>query len=85
MIFTHKAVVSSLSKLSIKSKNFFYKSCSVWYAIWECFIKSKGNLSFGQKAVDFITINQALNQKTSFTNDAQIGMLSESFEYKVQL
>ena len=27
------AVISSLSKLNIESKNFFYKSCSVWYAI----------------------------------------------------
>ena len=33
--FGHKAVISSLSKLNIESKNFFYKSCSVWYAIWE--------------------------------------------------
>ena len=31
--FGQKAVISSLSKLNIESKNFFYKSCSVWYAI----------------------------------------------------
>ena len=29
----------SLSKLNIKSKNFFYKSCSFCYAIWEWYIK----------------------------------------------
>ena len=26
-------VILSLSKLDIKSKNLFYKSCSVWYTI----------------------------------------------------
>ena len=34
--FGHKAVILSLSKLNIESKNFFYKSCSVWNVIWEC-------------------------------------------------
>ena len=29
----HPAVILSLSELRIESKNFFYKSCSVWYAI----------------------------------------------------
>ena len=41
MSFGPKAVISSLSKLNIESKNFFYKRCSVWYAIWECQIKSE--------------------------------------------
>ena len=36
-----KAVISSLSKLNIELKNFFYKSCSVWYAIIECGIQSE--------------------------------------------
>ena len=49
--FGHKAVISSLSKLNIESKNFFYKSCSVWYAIWDYHIKVKVKLSFGHKAV----------------------------------
>ena len=31
----------SLFEQSIKSENFFYKSCSVWYAIWEWGIKSE--------------------------------------------
>ena len=39
--FGQKAVISSLSKLTIESKNFVCKSCSVWYAIWECQIKSE--------------------------------------------
>ena len=42
--FGQRAVSSSLSKLIIKSKNFFYKSYSVWYAISE-FVKVKH--SFG--------------------------------------
>ena len=41
MSFGHKAVNSALSKLNIESKNLFYKSCSVWYAFWECGIKSE--------------------------------------------
>ena len=49
--FGHKAVISSLSKLNTESKNFFYKSCSVWYAIWEYHIKSEIKLPFGHKAV----------------------------------
>ena len=32
LLFTHKVGISSF-KLNIKSKNVFYKSCSVWYAI----------------------------------------------------
>ena len=36
-----KAVISSLSKLNTETKNFFYKNYSVWYAIWECHIKSE--------------------------------------------
>ena len=38
--FGHKAVILSLSKLNIESKNFFYKSCSVWNVIqtWKKFI-----------------------------------------------
>ena len=31
--FRHKAVILSLSKQSIGSKNFFHKNCSVWYDI----------------------------------------------------
>ena len=34
--FGEKAVISSLCKLNIKSKNFFYKRCSVFYVICEC-------------------------------------------------
>ena len=37
--FGQKAVISSLSKLSIELKKFFYKSCLVLYTIWECVIK----------------------------------------------
>ena len=37
--FGLKAVILSLSKLNIESKNFCCKSCSVWYAFWECHIK----------------------------------------------
>ena len=36
--------------LNIESKNLFYKSCSVWYAIWECNKEMKVKLSFGHKA-----------------------------------
>ena len=39
--FGHKAVISSLSKLNIETKNLFYKSCSVWFALRECHIKSE--------------------------------------------
>ena len=39
--FAHKPFISSLSKLNIVFKNFSHKSCSVWYAIWECGIKSE--------------------------------------------
>ena len=39
--FGHKTVISSLSKLNIKSKNFFDKSCSIWYAVWDYHIKSE--------------------------------------------
>ena len=39
--FGHKAVISSLSKLNIESKNFFYRSCSVWYATWKYHIKNE--------------------------------------------
>ena len=42
--FVHKAIISSNSKLNIESKDFFYKSCSVWHAIWECLIK-RGSLA----------------------------------------
>ena len=38
--FGCKAVISSLN---IESKNFFYKSCSVWYASWEYHKKSESN------------------------------------------
>ena len=41
--FVHKAVILSLSKLNIESKSFFQKSCSVWYAILECHIKSESS------------------------------------------
>ena len=49
--FGHKAVISSLSKLNMESKNFFYKSCLVWYAIKDYDKKVKVKLSFGQKTV----------------------------------
>ena len=39
--FAHKAVISSLSEVNIESKYFFYKSCSVFHAIWEYPIKSE--------------------------------------------
>ena len=39
--FSHNAVILSLSKQRIGSKNFFNKNCSVWYDIWECHTKSK--------------------------------------------
>ena len=39
--FGHEAVISSLSKLNIESKNFFYKRCSVWYAYLDYDIKSE--------------------------------------------
>ena len=39
--FGHKAIISSLFELNTESKNFFYKSCSVWYAIQESGIKSE--------------------------------------------
>ena len=35
MLFGRKAVILSLSKLSIILESFFYKSCSDWYAIFE--------------------------------------------------
>ena len=34
--FRHKAVISSLSKLSTKSNRLFYKTCLFWHAIREC-------------------------------------------------
>ena len=37
--FGHKAVILSLSKLIIKSKNSL--NYSVWYTIWECLIKKE--------------------------------------------
>ena len=66
--FGHKAVISSLSKLGIKSKNFFYKGYSVWYAIWEGFIKIKVRLSFGHKAaISSLSKLGIESKKNSFT------------------
>ena len=33
LLYGHLAVISSDSKLNVESKNFFAKSCLVWYAI----------------------------------------------------
>ena len=39
--YCQKSVISPFSKQSIKSENLLYKSCPVWYAIWESLIKSE--------------------------------------------
>ena len=47
MSIGHTEVIS----LSIRSKKFFYKSSTIWYAIWEWHKKVKVMLSFGLKAI----------------------------------
>ena len=70
--FGHKAVISSLSKLNTKSKNFFYKSSSVWYAIWEFHIKTKVELSFSQNAVILSLSKLNTESKTSFYKSCSV-------------
>ena len=49
--FGHKAVISSLPKLNMESKNFFYKSCLFGMLFKIMTSKVKVKLSFGHKAV----------------------------------
>ena len=72
LLFGQKAVVWSLSKLNIESKNFFYKSCSVWYAVWECQIKAKVKLLFGHKAVISSLSKQSIEQKKIFCKSCSV-------------
>ena len=52
--FITPKVILSLSKLSIASKSFFYKSCLVFYTTWE----------FGSHFVTFCTKHQIEKEKT---------------------
>ena len=53
--FGHKEVILSLYKLTIKQKNSFYKSCSVWYAKWKYGIKSKSLAVIWYHSSHFVT------------------------------
>ena len=53
--FGHKAVISSLSKLNIKSEILLFKSLSVWYAILECYIKSESLAVICSYSIHFVT------------------------------
>ena len=50
-----KAVILSLSKLNVESKNFFYKTCSVWYVTLECGIKSESLAVLWSSSSHFVT------------------------------
>ena len=61
--FRHNTVISSLSKLNIKSESFFYKCCQFLYAILECGIDSAHfavNWSNSSHFVTFWTKHQNL-------------------------
>ena len=65
--FGYNVVISSLSKVNIKSKNFFSKSCSVRYFIWECGIKSESLASFGHTTVISSLSEQSIKWKKLFS------------------
>ena len=70
--YGHTEIIMSLSKLNMISKNFFYKSCSVCYAFWECDIKSES------RAVISSLSKLDTKSKTYFRRDAQFCMLFEN-------
>ena len=55
--FGHKTVILSLSKLNIESKHFFYKTCSVCYAIWDYQVKSESEAVISSQSNHFVTQN----------------------------
>ena len=64
--FGHKSVIFPLFKRIIKPENFFFKSCSVWYAIWEFLIKSKIKQSCDHKAVISSLLKIIIESKNCF-------------------
>ena len=74
--FGHKAVISSLSKLHIESKNFFSKGAQVGILFEIIKYKARVKLSFGHKAVISSLSKLNIESKNFFcTKVAQFGML----------
>ena len=80
--FGQKTVISSLSKLTFESKNLFYKSCSVWYAIWEFWMKSETLALIGHKTVISSLSKLKTNQKNFFFKSCSIFYTFLRFSHK---